>query len=117
MAMNKKEQAEIEMLKTKLALHFYPAIEPDLDIPGYDDGIVNGWTYNVYSMRVEKACTSYAYHGIGLWDKTNSQGLMRLYSTKELAYKALLAKMALKYANELRDVEKKMEAEIADEED
>ena len=109
MAMTKKEIAEVEALKARLALHFYPEIEPDIDIP--KDGIVNGWQFNVFSCRVEKACTSSIYHNFGGWDKTTTQQPMRLYSTKRLAYKALLSKMAVKFANELRSVERRMEEE------
>lgn len=109
MAMTKKEIAEIEALKTRLALHFYPEIEPDIDIP--KDGIVNGWQFNEFSARVEKACTSRINHNFGGWGKTTSQQPMRLYSTKRLAYKALLSKMAIRFAYELRSVEKRMENE------
>ena len=109
MAMTKKELAEVEALKTRLSLRFYQEIEPDIDIP--KEGIVNGWLYNEYAMRVEKACTSSISHNYGGWDKTTTQQPRRLYSTKALAYKALLAKMAVKYANELRAIEKRMEEE------
>jgi hypothetical protein len=109
MAMTKKEAAEVEALKTRLSLRFYPEIEPDIDIP--KDGIVNGWQCNEFSARVEKACTSSISHNYGAWDKTTAQHPMRLYSTKTLAYKALLSKMAIKFACELRSVEKRMEDE------
>lgn len=108
MAMNKKELAEVEALKTRLALRFYPEIEPDVDIP--EHGIVNGWQYNEYGKRVEKSCSSPVSHSYGSWDKTTSQSPMRLYSTEKLAYQALLCRMAQRYASELREVEKQMEA-------
>ena len=109
MAMTKKEIEAVEALKTRLALHFYPDIETDIDIP--KDGIVNGWQCNEFSARVEKACTSSISHNFGAWDKTTTQQPMRLYSTKTLAYKALLSKMAIKFSHELRAVEKRMEEE------
>lgn len=56
--MSKKELAEVEDLKTKLALRLYPEIEPDIDVPGFDEGIRYGWLYNESSMRVEKSCSS-----------------------------------------------------------
>jgi hypothetical protein len=111
MEMTKKELAMVEELKTRLALRFYPEVEPDIDIPEYSEGVLNGWMCNEYSVTVEKACTSFISHSYGMWDKTRSQNPRKLYSTKKLAYKALLAKMAIKYASELRSVEKKMELE------
>ncbi len=109
MAMTKKELADVEALKTKLALHFYPEVEPDIDIPAYSDGIRNGWLYNEYSMRVEKACTSSVNHNFGGWDKTTTQRPRKLYSTEKKAYEALLCAMAKKYSYEMRSVEKRME--------
>jgi hypothetical protein len=109
MAMTKKEQAEMEALRTRLALHFYPKVEPDILPPLYFDVIENGYTYNVYLKRVEKACTSRMYHSYGQWDKTSSQGSIELYSTPKLAYMAMLHDMADMYAADMREVEKRME--------
>ena len=49
--MNRKEQEEMELLKAKLALTFTKKVEPDVKIP--KDGIINGYSFNVYSKRVE----------------------------------------------------------------
>lgn len=107
MAMNKKELAEVEALKTRLSLRFYEVVEPDIDIP--TSGIVNGWLFNEHTMRVEKACSSSHSHNYGGWDKTTTQHPRRLYSTKQLAYKSLLSQMAIRFSIELRSVEKRME--------
>lgn len=104
--MTKKEMAEMEALKTRLALRFYPEVEPDIEIPGFGEGIKNGWLPNVYSRRVEKACTSSVYHNFGGWDKTTTQCPRRLYSTEKKAYEALLCGMAKDYAVNLRLVER-----------
>lgn len=109
MAMTKKEIAIVEDLKRQLALRFYPKVYPDINIP--ESGIVNGWLFNAYSKRVEKACTSSINHNYGGWDKTTARSPRRLYSTKKLAYLALLSEMADIYACELRDVQKRMELE------
>lgn len=109
MAMTKKEMADVEALKTKLALRFYPEVEPDIDIPSHDDGIKNGWLYNEYSMSVEKACTSSVNHNYGGWDRTTTQHPRRLFSTEKKAYEALLCAMSKKYASEMRSVERRME--------
>jgi len=110
MAMNKKELAEMEALKTKLAFRLYPEVLPDIK-PPHDDykKIVNGYIFNTYSKRVEKACTSKMYHSNGQWDKETSQNSMELYSTEKLAYQAMLHELSNRFAYELREVEKRME--------
>jgi hypothetical protein len=117
MAMTKKEKVEMERLKDKIATHFYPIIypevDPDIDPPDSFNKIVNGWTYNEYAKEVRKACTTSISHNNGGWDKTSSQGSMKLYSTKKRAYAALLNKMVDMYARELRSVEEKMEYECS----
>jgi hypothetical protein len=107
--MNKKEQAEMERLKTLLALRHYPAVKPDLMPPESYDQIINGWVFNSYSGTVMKACTSSVSHSIGNWDKTISQQPRRLYSTPKMAYKAMLHEMSMEYARKLRLVEIEME--------
>lgn len=107
--MNKKEHAEMEHLKTLLALRHYPAVEPDLMPPERYDQIINGWWFNSYSGIVMKACTSGIYHSIGNWDKTTSQQPRRLYSTEKLAYQAMLHEMSMEFARKLRVVEIAME--------
>jgi len=99
-----------EEIKTKLALRFYPEVQPDVDIPSsYNEGIKNGWLYNECSMRVEKACTSSTTHSCWGWDKTTTQNPRKLYSTEKKAYEALLCAMAKKFALEMRSVERRME--------
>jgi hypothetical protein len=111
MAMNKAEKKELEDLKTKLALRFFPKIEPDIKPPQEDyKKIVNGYSFNSYSKRVEKACTSKHYHSIGQWDETRCRDSVCLYSTEKLAYQAMLHELSSRFAFELREVEKRMEA-------
>lgn len=107
--MNKKELAEMEHLKTLLALRHYPKIEPDIDIPNDWNVINNGYWFNSYSGTVSKACTNSVHHSIGNWDKTTSQQPKRLYSTEKLAYQAMLHDMSMEFARKLRLVEIKME--------
>lgn len=113
--MNKKELAEMEELKTELALRLYEPIEPDLLPPDVNSrepnrpDIINGWVFNVYNMSVSKACSSSVFHGIGEWDKTSSQKPIKLYSTEKLAYKALLHALSYNYAYNLRAIQKRME--------
>lgn len=107
--MNKKEQAEMEHLKTLLALRHYTKIEPDMNPPSKYNEIVNGYVFNSYSGRVIKACTSGIGHSIGEWDKTSSQRAIKLYSTEKLAYQAMMHDMSMEFARKLRLVEIKME--------
>ena len=109
--MNKKEKAEMEELKTKLALKYYPKIEPDLEPPSCEEGdkVVNGYIYNAYLKKISKACTSSMYHSNYQWDKTTSHKPIGLYSTEELAYKAMLGDMSELYAKEMRAIELEIE--------
>ena len=109
MAMNKKELAEMEALKTKLALRLYPEVKPDIPKPTNGTGVVNGYTFNAYSKRVEKACSTSIYHGNGCWDKTTSQNSIEMFSSEKLAYQAMLYELSLRFAGELRAVEKILE--------
>ena len=107
--MTKKEEKQLEELKTHLALKFYPKVEPDISHSGDYTNVVNGYTYNEYSRMVTKACTSANYHSSYQWDKTTSQGSLPLFSTQKKAYEAMLHDMALSFAKELRLVQKKYE--------
>lgn len=108
MAMTKKELAEFELMKTMLALRLHPRVEPDL-IP-VDNHIINGYTFNVNTKFVTKACSSKLQHGINAWDKVDRHDGISLYSTPEIAYAAMLHEMSYKFAAEMRSVEISMEA-------
>lgn len=110
MAMTKAEMKQVEDLKTLLALRHHEPVEKDVDIP--ESGIVNGWDFNIYTKSVSKTCSSISSHNFGQWDKTNAQQPIKQYSSKMLAYKALLHAMAMLYAKEMREVEIKMKNDI-----
>jgi len=108
--MNKKEKQLFEDLKIKVAFRFTKPIEPDLDHPKLSsDEIVNGYSFNSYSKRIEKSCSSSVYHSSYGWDKTNQQQPIRQYSTKILALKAMRNEMENKAAKELYEIDKKIE--------
>jgi hypothetical protein len=112
MSMTKKELAEVERLKTLLALRFTPDISPDIPKPESGQGeskIVNGWSFNAYSRRVYKSCSSVVYHGTDKWDKTESQHPIEQYSTPLLAYKAMRREVEKECARNLRDIDRKIE--------
>jgi hypothetical protein len=72
------------------------------DVPPPDSGICilsKGWA--TCGNRVEPACSSSVYHGIGQDDKTTSQGTRWLYSSKYLALCALRNEVENDAAKEL----------------
>jgi hypothetical protein len=103
--MNKREQAEMEHLKTLLALRIYPAVEPDVMPPESYREVKNGYLFNAYSGTVSKACTSSGFHSYGNWDKTTTQSAKKLYSTEKLAYQAMMHEMSMEFARKLRLIE------------
>jgi len=110
MAMNKKEQAEMERLKTDLliakAMRFTDKVEPDLMPPkSLSEGLVKGFLYNSYSPRVERSCTSSVHHSFGSDEKTSTQNPKCLYSTELLAWKACRNAMEEEFAKKLAGVD------------
>jgi hypothetical protein len=109
MSMNKKEQAEVERLKTLLSLRFTADVLPDIPKPESGQNLVKGWSFNSYSGRVEKSCSTCIYHGDG-WDKTSSQNPIEQYSTPVLACRAMRREVEERCARELRKIDRKIEA-------
>lgn len=112
--MNKKEQAEMEELKVKLALRLTDKIYPDLKKPdGSDYKQMNkGWYFNAHSMQVSKACST--SHGHSVWsdEKTSSQNGIDIFSTRLLALKAMRHEVEMKSARDLRRIDVMIEKEI-----
>jgi hypothetical protein len=113
--MNKAEQKEFERLKTMLALKYWPEVLPDVAPPTTDISSLNklttGYVFNAYSKTVSVACSSSVSHAIGRTDKTTSQKPISMYSTKKMAYQAMLHEMSERFAYEMRRVEINMENE------
>ena len=112
--MNKTEQKEFERLKMLLALKHWPKVLPDVAPPTKTvdnfNKLTTGYAFNSYAKAVSIACSSCTSHAIGQTDKTTSQQPKALYSTKKLAYQAMLHEMSLRFAAEMRQVEINMEA-------
>ena len=108
MSMTKKEQAEVEALKIRLALRFTEDVKPD--IPKPESGIVNGYSFNSSSRRVEKSCSSSIGHNHGRWDKADSQYPIAQYSSPILAYRAMRREVEQRFARELREIDREKEA-------
>ena len=107
MAMTKAEQKQFEELKIRLALRYHEPVEKDVQIP--KEGIVNGWGFNSYTKSVSKTCSSPFGHSFGQWDKTTSQQPIKQFSSKNLAYMAMLHEISMRFAREMREIEIKME--------
>lgn len=111
MAMNKKELAHVEYLKERLALCFTPELNPDVPRPGEGDGLVKGYSFNAYSRSISKSCSSFLWHAIGRWDKTDAQNPIEQYSTRLLALMAMRNVIEMRCARELRSVDIMIERE------
>jgi len=113
--MNKTEQKEFEKLKTMLALKHWPEVLPDVAPPTTSIDSFNkltiGYVFNTYSKTVCVACSSSVGHAIGITDKTTSQQPIYMYSTKKLALRAMLHELSMRFAHEMRQVEKMLEVE------
>jgi len=112
MAMTKREKEEVELLKLELAqakaLHTTNLIEPNVPPPIFGEPLTTGYIFNEHSMCVYAACSSSIEHGIHRTDKTNSQRPLALYSSPELAWKALRAVLERKFATSLLIIDKKI---------
>lgn len=115
MAMNKKEQAMVEALKTEAS--FYKTLEvlPDLPPPKEMGELTKGYMYrgalSDYPV-VEVACSSETGHDVGRNDKTSSQNPIDLFSTKILALRALRHKVEKQACEKLRRIDKMIEKEV-----
>jgi len=119
--MNKKEQAYVEELETRLALRFTGegTIVPDVPPPTvYEMGdvLTKGFVFNLYGSRVSVACSSSVSHAVGRNDKTARKQSIALYSTRKLALQAMRREMEMNFARELRAVDRMIAAEDKGEE-
>ena len=109
MSMTKKEQAEVERLKTRLALRFTEDVNPDIPGNAGLSQITNGYSFNSYTKRVEKSCSDGFNHNLGEWNKTRFRGDIDQYSMPVLAYKAMRRELEERFARELREIDRNIE--------
>ena len=118
MAMNKKEQAEMESLRDQLrlaqALRYTEPVAKDVK-PPLCGGLMTGFLYNACpnSWRVEPACSSSSYHSFGRDDKTDSQQPAWLYSTRLLALRACRNDAERRSAKWLAEIDEAIAEELA----
>jgi hypothetical protein len=117
MAMNKKEQAAmkaaIDRAEMLAALRWTKPVLPDVNIP--ETGYTEGWNYNRYTMRADKAWSSTVSHGTGpLYvegrKKIGSQEPQPLYSTEALALAAMRHEIEKKAAALLLTIDRQIAA-------
>lgn len=120
MAMNKKEQAQLQeaidaaVINRALRWSDYE-IHPDIPVPACEEGGVNGWSFNSHSSRVYKSWSRASSHGEGhhgdeARPSYSSQGGISQYSTLSLALKAMRRDMENKFARRLADVDQMIKA-------
>ena len=113
MAMNKKQLAEMEELKTLVSFRRTEEIFPDLDIPEHTQHkLVLGWGFNSYTYRAYKSCSSSIYHGEG-WERTSTQNPIKQYSSELLALKAMRFEVEMRLAKELRKIDLLIESKLS----
>lgn len=113
--MTKVEKAEVERLKTALALRFTDAPE-DPDVPAPERGeSTTGWAFNKYSRIVTPAWSHSTCHGNGperVRDGSATQGSVPLYSTKIRALLALRRNLERLCAEQLRAIDVQIEVAL-----
>jgi hypothetical protein len=112
--MNKKEQAAFAELQEELRLvkawRLTENVLPDIPVP--NSGYTQGWTFNSYSKIVEYAWSESVVHGRGEWKKhprNGSQGGVALYSTKEIALRAMRYWIEQRFMRELAAIDTQIE--------
>jgi hypothetical protein len=113
--MNKKEQAYIEELHTRLALRWTGPVEKDVPPPIWKPGVFNellkGFTFNSYSLAVNESCSSSIHHSTHDSTKTTTQGAIHMFSSRMLALKAMRHQVEKECASRLRQIDKMIEKE------
>lgn len=117
MAITKKEKEALEAALMAAALRTTEDVSPDVPPPSISGRkkLSKGWAVvgeRGDHGRVELACSSSMYHGIGRQDETSSKGALHLYSTKLLALKALRRAVERDCAERLRRVDRMIEEEV-----
>ena len=108
--MTKKEQAELDGLRSQLVLlnafHFTPKVEPDIAVPTNFSHCVLRWSFNAHASRTYPSWSKAVAHGEGHeHTRHGAQDGIRQYSSQVLALKALRHALEQKFASELAAVD------------
>lgn len=102
-------------LEIRLALHPTEPVHPDIPPPTYDgsDKLSKGWLVvgAGHYARVEKGCSSSAYHGSGQTERTTTQNPHALYSTRLLALRAARYEIERYAGGVLLNIDKQIDKE------
>ena len=118
MEMTKNEQAEraaLKQLAYAVAFRFTEPVLPDIPHPKSSHvktALTGGWTINEYARRVEQACSCGMYHGTGEVMKTGVQQPLDLFSSKELALRAMRQKLEQQFAKVLAELDQQISQEV-----
>ncbi len=106
-AAKQAEQEAEERARIRAALHWTDDADTTADVPppeGWNE-LTTGYTFNVYSRRVDVACSSPINHAVGRTDRTTAQRSLALYSTRERALRALRVALEQEFAAELAKID------------
>lgn len=123
--MTKAEKQQLDNITSERklfnAMRIYDPVEPDLLPPKSGEPCTMGWIFNTHSAEiifcassVTSHCSSWNEESVrswaqahstgGKWQGGGSQGAVRLYSTKTLACRALLAEVSRSQAKILAKI-------------
>lgn len=130
MAMTKAEKARLEELEIALALHWPPyaapepmtreeiranrvAVEPADQSVSWRHEVCRGWFCNAHTGEVYEGWSDGMSHNPRGWEVSlASQGMGRMYRTREDAAKALRLEMSQKFAAALARVDRIIRGEV-----
>lgn len=119
MAMNKKEQAEMENIRNEMrkarALRFTDKVYQDVLPPSHNEGygkLNTGFVFNSHNCSIDIACSSSFSHGKGQANKTTSQQAISMFSSRLLALKAMRNEIEQECAKKLAKIDGYIEKEI-----
>jgi hypothetical protein len=114
MAMTKAEKAAFEELGVLSALRWTAPVAHDVPAPSAGSGVTTeGWSFNVHTMDVDLWWSSSGTHCRVPKGFSATQGGVRLFSTRLLALKACRHAMEQEFAKKLREMDKRIEEELA----
>lgn len=118
MGITKREQAHVEQVLTRAALHTTTDVEPDIAPPHRGD-TTRGFLFFSSASRpyVCQAWSTSTAHGTGdpaAAKRVSCKGARHLFSTKALALRALRRSVEDECASRLRSIDRMIEQEEAD---
>lgn len=114
MAMNKAEKAELEEARRQAAFRRTMPVQRDVLPPPTTPDYAEGWDFNTHSKTVWLGWTTCISHGtgpapVGKRHYSGSQGARSMFSTKELALRALRYALEEAAASDLRKIDAQIE--------